>query len=86
MKVMPPQDRAVGDIGVDRGTIIVEFISEFAAAHGYSPSIREIGQAVGLSSSSSVHHHLLKLEKGGRIARTQNRARAVVVPEPRAAA
>lgn len=69
----------------DRQSAIVEFIVEFAARRGYPPSVREIGTAVGLSSTSSVHHHLCRLEELGMVIRVQNRSRAVVVPVASAA-
>ena len=47
---------------------IFDFIGSYAAKHGYPPTVREIGKAVGLHSSSTVHAHLAKLEKLGRAA------------------
>lgn len=44
---------------------ILEFIKEEVNAKGYPPSVREIGEAVGLASSSTVHGHLSRLEKKG---------------------
>jgi len=37
---------------------ILTFVQRYADAHGYPPSVREIGQALGLTSSSTVHSHL----------------------------
>jgi len=42
---------------------IYDFIQDFAAQHGYPPSVREIGAAVGLKSPSTVHFHLKGLER-----------------------
>ena len=44
---------------------IYDFISEFILSRGYPPSVREIGEAVGLRSPSTVHMHLGTLEKEG---------------------
>ena len=46
-----------------------DFICAFTAAHGYPPSVREIGSAIGLSSPATVHSHLHKLEEAGYIKR-----------------
>lgn len=63
---------------------ILEFISATTADRGYPPSVREIGDAVGLSSSSSVQHQLGQLVAKGFINRDATRARALDVrtPEP----
>jgi SOS-response transcriptional repressor LexA len=58
---------------------ILDFIRSYP--HQYSPSIREIAVAVGINSTSTVHHHLIKLEEKGYIVRENNRARCVVVKE-----
>ena len=58
---------------------IIEFITDHAAVHGYAPSVREIGEAVGLKSTSSVHQRLRRLEKAGLVRRASNRARSIVV-------
>lgn len=46
---------------------VLGFLNDFTKRHGYSPSIREIGRAVGLKSSSTVYNHLRRLEEEGRI-------------------
>ena len=46
-----------------RQEAILEFIKEEVRAKGYPPSVREIGEAVGLASSSTVHGHLARLEQ-----------------------
>ena len=53
------------------------FLIEFVRQHGYSPSIREIGQAVGLKSPSTVYNHLRRLEEEGWIAVCQQKPRAL---------
>ncbi len=61
---------------------ILEVIQESVAAHGYPPSIREMGQAVGLASPSSVAHQLKTLEAKGFLRRDPNRPRALEVRLP----
>ncbi len=58
---------------------ILEFISRSVESRGYPPSMREIGDAVGLSSLSSVTHQLSRLELAGHIRRDPNRPRALEV-------
>ncbi|GAW91477.1 transcriptional repressor LexA [Calderihabitans maritimus] len=62
-----------------RQLAILEFIKEEIRKKGYPPSVREIGQAVGLSSSSTVHSHLAQLEKKGYIRRDPTKPRAIEV-------
>lgn len=63
----------------DRQAAILEFIREHLAANGYPPTIREIGDAVGLTSTSSVHNQLRSLERSGAIVRTGHAARAIAL-------
>lgn len=58
---------------------ILEYIARAVARQGYPPSMREIGDAVGLSSLSSVTHQLNQLELAGAIRRDPNRPRALEV-------
>ena len=62
---------------------IYEFISAFADEHGYPPSVREIGAAVGLKSPSTVHFHLKRLQERGLIEKGDFKGRAIVLTEPR---
>src|SRR4051794_14956990 len=66
---------------------ILNVLRESIEKRGYPPSIREIGELVGLTSSSSVAHQLRVLEQKGFIKRDPNRPRAleVFIPEPMAA-
>ncbi|MDO3700509.1 transcriptional repressor LexA [Micromonospora sp. C28SCA-DRY-2] len=61
---------------------ILEFIRTWVDRHGYPPSVREIGEAVGLVSPSSVAYQLKELEKKGFLRRDPNRPRAVDVRAP----
>src|SRR6202521_4246006 len=61
----------------DRQTKILEFIRHVTRVRNYPPSVREIGEAVGLSSSSTVHNHLNQLERRGLIKRDPSKSRTV---------
>lgn len=56
---------------------IVEFIKRYSARHGYPPTVRDIGKAIGLTSPSTVHAHLTNLEKVGMLKRDPSRPRAL---------
>lgn len=56
---------------------IVDFIEEYCESNGYPPTVRDIGKAVGLASSSTVHAHLANLEKAGVIRRDPTKPRAI---------
>lgn len=58
---------------------ILDFIKVEVKQKGYPPSVREIGEAVGLASSSTVHGHLARLEKKGYIRRDPTKPRAIEV-------
>ncbi|OWA37339.1 repressor LexA [Saccharibacillus sp. O16] len=60
-----------------RQQAILEFIRTEVKSKGYPPSVREIGEAVGLASSSTVHGHLDRLEKKGLIRRDPTKPRAI---------
>lgn len=59
-----------------------DYICSFTRQHGYPPSVREIGQAIGLSSPSTVHSHLHKLEEAGYIRRDPNKPRTIEICGP----
>jgi repressor LexA len=56
---------------------IFDYIRKYAGKHGYPPTVREIGKAVGLHSSSTVHAHLANLEKIGLLKRDPTKPRAI---------
>lgn len=60
---------------------ILDFIKKEVIEKGYPPSVREIGQAVGLASSSTVHGHLARLESKGLIRRDPTKPRAIEILE-----
>src|SRR3984885_13764044 len=56
---------------------IFEFIKRYSAKYGYPPTVRDIGKAVGLASSSTVHAHLANLERIGMLRRDPTKPRAI---------
>ncbi|MFC3801261.1 transcriptional repressor LexA [Cohnella sp. GCM10012308] len=65
----------------NRQSAILEFIKNEVKDKGYPPSVREIGEAVGLASSSTVHGHLDRLEKKGLIRRDPTKPRAIEITD-----
>src|SRR2546421_11309186 len=63
---------------------ILEFIRQTVHDRGYPPTVREIGEAVGLTSSSSVHAQLANLERKGLLHKDPTKPRAMALSEPRA--
>src|SRR5436853_2269271 len=61
----------------ERQTRILNYIRDVSKSRNYPPSVREIGEAVGLSSSSTVHNHLTQLERRGLIKRDPSKSRTV---------
>ncbi len=62
-----------------KAQMILDFVNQFIQENGYSPSVREIGAAVGLRSTASVSYHLQQLEEKGQLAPSvKGRKRAVV--------
>jgi repressor LexA len=62
-----------------RQSAILDFIQQTTDERGYPPTVREIGEAVGLKSSSTVHAHLKQLEKKGYIRRDPTKPRAIEI-------
>lgn len=58
---------------------ILDYIGKQIRERGYPPSVREIGEAIGLSSSSTVHGHLARLEEKGYLRRDPDKPRAIEV-------
>lgn len=58
---------------------ILTFVQRYTESHGYPPSVREIGQAMGLTSSSTVHSHLEALERKGFLRRDPSKPRALEI-------
>jgi repressor LexA len=65
----------------DRQSRMVEFIHSFSEGNGYPPSIREIGEAVGISSTSVVNYNLNRLVEEGYLDRDQNVSRGIRLKE-----
>ncbi|MCI8552942.1 MAG: transcriptional repressor LexA [Lawsonibacter sp.] len=59
---------------------IYDYILHFTHEHGYPPSVREIGTAVGLKSPSTVHFHMKSLEDAGVIVKAEGKTRAITLP------
>lgn len=86
LRAVTPMASAFPDIFApdltDRQRRILEFIRDWVGRNGYPPSVREIADAVGLVSPSSVAYQLKELEKKGYLRRNPNRPRAVDVRSP----
>ncbi len=63
----------------DRRIRICQFIAQFSAAHGYAPTVRQIGRGVGISSTSVVQYYLLRLERAGILKRDPGVSRGLVL-------
>jgi repressor LexA len=61
----------------DRQREIYDYVVEYVDGHGYPPTVREIGEAVGLASPSTVHAHLANLERAGLLRRDPTKPRAL---------
>ncbi|HEY6423735.1 MAG TPA: transcriptional repressor LexA [Pseudonocardiaceae bacterium] len=80
MRAFPDPDESPDDDGLTpRQRRVLEVIRDWVQRLGYPPSVREIGEAVGLTSTSSVAHQLRALERKGYLRRDPNRPRAVGV-------
>lgn len=67
----------------ERQQQVLDHIRDTVNSRGYPPSVREIGDAVGLSSPSTVHSHLNSLVKAGALRRDPSKPRAIVVVDQR---
>jgi repressor LexA len=83
----PAEDGGVAELGggdglTPRQRLVLETVRASVESRGYPPSMREIGDAVGLTSPSSVKHQLTALERKGYLRRDPNRPRAIEVVQP----
>ncbi len=78
-KALPPNFDGIytEEMLSERQRAILDFVRTFIKKKGYPPAVREIGAAVGLSSSASVHNHLCKLEEMGFLMRDSAKPRAL---------
>ena len=60
---------------------ILDAIRDYMAVHGYGPSVRELGEAVGLSSTATVHYHLRELARQGLIVMENGKKRSISLPK-----
>jgi repressor LexA len=80
-----PDGPADGSGLTPRQRLVLEVIRDSVTRRGYPPSMREIGEAVGLTSPSSVAHQLASLERKGFLRRDPNRPRAIEILGPESA-
>src|SRR5512133_1185917 len=88
---VPANDSEVSSMLTGRQQEIWKYLTDYVDAHGYPPTVREIGEAVGLASPSTVHAHLANLERAGLIKRDPTKPRALELrrdpkPQPASAA
>lgn len=62
---------------------VLEVVEQYMEQHGYPPTVREIGEAIGLTSPSTVHAHLKALEQSGALRRDATKPRAIDLGERR---
>ncbi len=67
----------------ERQRTILDYLRGFVEEHGYPPTVREIGEAVGLRSPSTVHAHLAQLERAGLVRRDPTKPRALELTDRR---
>ena len=72
-----------GPMVTERQRAILDYLREFVDEHGYPPTVREIGEAVGLRSPSTVHAHLAQLERAGLLRRDPTKPRALELTDRR---
>jgi repressor LexA len=72
-----------GPMVTDRQRAILDYLRGFVDEHGYPPTVREIGEAVGLRSPSTVHAHLAQLERAGLLRRDPTKPRAIELADRR---
>src|SRR5215210_4461025 len=72
-----PREDAVVEGLTDRQRETLQFIAELVAERGYPPSVREIGEAMGLASTSTVHSHLQALQRKGYLRIDPTKPRAI---------
>jgi repressor LexA len=75
--IMLGKEARVTKHDAERKVRILDFIAATLRARGYPPSVREIAHAVGLASTSAVHHHLQILERDGYLERGEKESRAI---------
>lgn len=63
----------------NRRKLVYRFLSEYIEQHGYAPTIREIGDGVGISSTSNVHYYLQQLQEEGLITVDNNKPRTIQI-------
>src|SRR5437868_15390271 len=81
VRTLPSNTRSSSDRGgamlTERQQEIWNYLVEYVDGHGYPPTVREIGEQVGLASPSTVHAHLANLERAGLLRRDPTKPRAL---------
>jgi repressor LexA len=72
-----------GQMVTERQRAILDYLRAFVDEHGYPPTVREIGEAVGIRSPSTVHAHLAQLERAGLLRRDPTKPRAIELTDRR---
>ena len=70
-------NKTAREMGIESRKKIYDFLVSYISKNGYSPTIREISKATGIRSTSNVYHHLMKLERMGKIHMESNKCRAI---------
>lgn len=65
-----------------RQSQILQFIRQYRASNGYPPTVREIAGALGISSTSTVHHHLRALQAKGKLTWAPGKQRTLQILQP----
>jgi repressor LexA len=81
--VIEPPFAEGGPMVTERQRAILDYLRGFVDEHGYPPTVREIGEAVGLRSPSTVHAHLAQLERAGLLRRDPTKPRAIELTDRR---
>lgn len=66
----------------DRDLDVLDFIADFIVEKGYAPTVREIGEGLGMSSPGTVHAHIVALEQAGHLTRVPGSPRTMKVVSP----
>src|SRR5580692_10338651 len=74
-----PKETPMAEVLSGKRLQILNFISDSMRDRGYPPSVREIGEAVGLTSSATVHTHLAVLQREGYLSKDPSKPRAISV-------
>ena len=78
--IIPTEGRNMKEIKLTKKQeLVLNYIKEYTAKHGFPPAVREIAKGVGLNSPSSVHSHIKRLERDGFIKKTNSKFRTLEI-------